>query len=53
MGKDLKNLAARRFQIHHLEIRSDPDVIGEIPAYVIGIIVDEELQIPRYARDDN
>ena len=53
MGKDLKKFAALRFQIHHLEIRSEPDVISEITAYVIGIMVDEELQIPRYARDDN
>jgi hypothetical protein len=50
MGKDLKNLAALRFQIHHLETCSEPDVVGEMPAYVIGIIVDDELHIPRYAR---
>jgi hypothetical protein len=50
MGKDLKKSHPSTLP----DISgSEPDAIGEIPAYAIEIIVDDELQIPRYARDDN
>jgi hypothetical protein len=43
MGKDLKNLTALRSQILHVDIRSEPDVIGEISADGIGIIVEDDV----------
>ena len=30
-------------QIHHVDIGSEPDVIGEVPADVIGIVVDDDV----------
>ena len=30
-------------QIHHVDIGAEPDVIGKIPADVIGIIVDDDV----------
>src|ERR1700687_4786024 len=41
-----KNLTPRRFLIHHADILPNPAVIGEIPAAVIGIVVDDELETP-------
>ena len=42
-----KNLTALRSQIHHVDVGSEPDVIGEVPADVIGILVDDDfVRIP-------
>ncbi len=38
---------ALRSQIHHVDVGSEPDIIGEVPADVIGIVVnDDVVRIP-------
>ncbi len=46
----LNPLTALRSQIHHVHIHSQPDVVGQVPTDVIGIVVnDDVIRIPEPA----
>jgi len=38
-----KNLTALYSQIHYVDVGSEPDVIGEVPADMIGIVIDDDV----------
>src|SRR6202158_3059814 len=38
-----KNLTALYPQIHYGDVGSEPDVIGEVPADMIGIVIDDDV----------
>jgi len=38
-------MACLSSQIHHVDVRSQPNVIGEIPAWIVGIVVEHDVII--------
>ena len=40
-----ERIVALLTEIHHVAIRSQPDVVGEVPAWIVGIIVQDDVVV--------